>query len=147
MQPTGLFLTKISVLILYYRIFIPRGFRYLTIALGVISVLWWLGTFLSDILICLPVEYNWNPTVPATCGNKQILWIIPPIPWIITDFAVVALPLPMIWKLHMPRYQRVGLIGLFLLGGFATISSCVRYATLFQLYQAKDLTCKPKSFL
>ena len=140
MQPTILFLSKVAVLILFYRIFIQRGFRLAALALGAITTLWWLGTLLADILICLPPAYNWNPTIEAQCGNKQLLWIIPPIPWIITDLAVVILPLPVIWELHMPLFQRMGLVALFLLGGFATISSCVRYATLFDLYQQKDLT-------
>ena len=72
-------MTKVSVLILYYRIFVKPGFRLAAKALGVITLLWWLGTVLSDILICLPPAYNWNPSIPAQCGNKRLVWIIPPV--------------------------------------------------------------------
>ena len=79
--------------------------------------LWWIGTILADCLICIPTEYNWNPTTPALCGNKQLILIIPPIPWILTDLAILLMPLPMVWNLHLPRLQRVGLASLFMLGG------------------------------
>ena len=80
-------------------------------------VLWWIGTILADCLICLPVEYNWKPTVAGHCSNKVLLFIIPPIPWIVTDLAILLMPLPMVWNLHLPRLERVGLASLFMLGG------------------------------
>lgn len=80
-------------------------------------ILWWIGTVLADSLICLPVAHLWNPEIPAHCGNKQLLDIIPPIPWIVTDLAILLMPMPMVYKLHVPGFQRLGLAGLFLLGG------------------------------
>lgn len=123
---------------LFHRIFITPAFRLAIKIIGVIMVLWWIGTLLADTLICIPIEYNWNPTVSAHCGNKQLLAIIPPIPWIVTDLAILLIPLPMVWNLHLPRLQRVGLASLFMLGSFAMVSSCVRYSTLF--YQHDDVT-------
>lgn len=102
---------------LYHRIFITPAFRLATKIIGVIITFWWIGTILADILICIPVEHGWNPTIPGHCVNKKLLFIIPPIPWIVTDLAVLFMPLPMVWKLQMPRLQRVGLAGLFILGG------------------------------
>ena len=108
---------------LFHRIFITSGFRLAIKIIAVIMVMWWMGTILADNLICLPIEHNWDPTVPAQCGNKQLLAKIPPIPWIVTDFAILIMPLPMVWKLHMPALQRIGLGGLFLLGGLYVSSS------------------------
>ncbi|MCJ1403436.1 hypothetical protein MMC11_006659 [Xylographa trunciseda] len=138
LQCTALLMTKISLLILYHRIFITPGFRLATKVLGVVMILWWIGTFLADTLICIPISSNWDPTVPAHCGNKQLLAKIPPIPWIATDLIVLLMPVPMVWKLHLPRLQRIGLAGLFLLGGLATFASCYRYSLLF--YQPEDVT-------
>ena len=84
--------------------------------MGVIVILWWIGTILADTLICIPVAHLWNPEIPAHCGNKQLLDIIPPIPWIVTDLAILLMPMPMVYKLHVPGFQRLGLAGLFLLG-------------------------------
>lgn len=49
------------------------------------------------------------------------------------------MPLPFIWQLHLPTIQRVGLGGLFVMGGFSLVSSCVRFSTLF-FNQTEDLT-------
>lgn len=117
LQCTSLFLTKISLLILFYRIFVTPVFRLATQVLGTVMVFWWIGTILADDLICLPIQHNWDPSIPAHCGSKQLLAIIPPIPWIVTDLVILLMPLPMVWNLHLPRLQRVGLAGLFLLGG------------------------------
>lgn len=100
--------------------------------------LWWIGTILADNLLCIPIDKNWYPEMDGHCGNKQLVAKIPPIPWIVTDLAVLLMPIAMVWKLHLPWMQRVGLAGLFLLGGFSTISSCVRYSLLF--YQPEDVT-------
>ena len=80
-------------------------------------VLWWIGTILAHCLICIPIELNWNPTASGHCGNKQLVAIIPPIFWIVTDLVIIIMPLPMVWNLHLPRLQRVGLAALFMLGG------------------------------
>lgn len=109
-------LTKISLLMLFHRIFITPAFRMATKVIGVIVILWWVGTILADTLICIPIAHNWNPEIAARCGNKQLLAIIPPIPWIVTDLAILIMPMPMVYKLHLPGFQRVGLAGLFLLG-------------------------------
>jgi hypothetical protein len=110
-------LTKLSLLVLFHRIFVTPTFRNATKIIGMIVVLWWVGTILADSLICIPIEHNWNPEIPAHCGNKQLLAIIPPIPWIATDLALLLMPMPMVYKLHLPGLQRVGLAALFLLGG------------------------------
>jgi hypothetical protein len=80
-------------------------------------LLWWIGTLLAETIICIPIEYSWNSTMSAHFGSKHLLAIIPPIPWIVTDLVILLMPLPMVWNLHLPRLQRVGLGVLFLLGG------------------------------
>lgn len=112
---------------LFHRIFITPAFRLATKILGGIMLFWWIGTIFADTLICIPIAHNWNPRIPAHCGNKQLLAIIPPIPWIVTDLVILLMPLPMVWKLQLPRLQRVGLAGLFLLGGLYVHRLCVYY--------------------
>ena len=85
--------------------------------MGIIVTLWWIGNFFADALICIPVQMNWDPTVKGHCGNARLLGIVTPLPWIATDLAILILPLPMIWHLHLPTLQKFGLVGLFLLGG------------------------------
>lgn len=116
-------MTKSALLILYHRVFIVPAFRAATKVLGVTMTLWWIGTILADTLICILVSHNWDPTVLARCGNKDLVAKIPPVPWIVTDLVVLLMPMTMVWKLHLPRLQRVGLAGLFLLGGLCVLSA------------------------
>lgn len=109
-------LSKISLLMLFHRIFITPVFRVATKIIGITMILWWIGTILADTLICIPIQNNWNPEIPARCGNKKLLAILPPIPWIVTDLVILLMPMPMVYKLHLPGIQRLGLAGLFLLG-------------------------------
>lgn len=82
-----------------------------------IVFMWWIGSFLAQALLCIPVEKNWDPTIRGHCGDPKLLEISTPVPWIVTDLAVLILPLPMIRRLHMPGNQKIGLSVLFLLGG------------------------------
>ena len=82
-----------------------------------VVILWWIETFFADAFSCMPVESNWNRSIRGKCGNKFLLGILTPIPWIATDLAILLMPLPMVWKFHLPTVQRIGLGGLFLLGG------------------------------
>ena len=78
---------------------------------------WWISISFAVAFICSPVKSEWNPDVPGHCGNQYLLNIIDPIPWILTDFAILIAPMPMVRKLHMPTRQKVALAGIFLIGG------------------------------
>ncbi|KAL8900402.1 MAG: hypothetical protein Q9192_001085 [Flavoplaca navasiana] len=130
--------TKLSILLLFRRIFVQPLFRTCTTIVGVIIGLWWFGNFFADALICIPVEKNWIPDLPGHCGNKHLLFILPPIAGIVTDVMLLVMPMPMLKTLHVPRIQKFGLAGLFCLGGFATVANCVRYSTLF--FETEDAT-------
>lgn len=104
-------------MILLRRIFITRGFQRVANTLIAVVVLWYLAITLAVVFICTPVKSHWDPEIPAHCGNQYLLDVIDPIPWIVTDFAVLLAPMPMIWKLQMATGQRVALGALFLIGG------------------------------
>ena len=154
-QPLILAVAKMSVLVLLRRIFVLRGFRIATDVLMVIVVCWGIAIEVSNATICLPLTSRWDPSVPAHCGNQTALNQAAPIPWIVTDLAILILPLPMIRKLHMPIQQKLGLGILFLVGSLCVTSvflqdianhtrtlvvSCLRYAQTF--YSITDATCR-----
>ncbi len=116
LQPTLLASAKISVLIFLRRIFVTRAFRWTANLLMVIVVCWCLSDALGGALICQPVKSSWDPNLPNDCGNRYVFNIIGPLPWILTDFAILICPLPMIWKLHAPTRHKLALAGLFLIG-------------------------------
>lgn len=53
----------------------------------------------------------------STCANQKLMTEIAPIPWVLTDFAILLCPIPMIKKLQLRHDKRVILYAIFLLGG------------------------------
>ena len=138
LQPTALAFTKISILLLLHQIFIPQAFRITCWVLGAIVVAWYLAVVFAASFICLPVSSVWDPSTPAHCGNQKVLQVVTPLPWIITDFAILIAPMPVLRRLHTSRRQKAGLMALFLIGGLTCICSCVRYSTIW--YPVEDIT-------
>lgn len=60
---------------------------------------------------------------------------------VVTDVVLLALPLPYIWNLNSPLFQRLVLVGIFLLGIFVSIVSIIRLSILMHLDLASpDIT-------
>lgn len=66
--------------------------------------------------MCTPVEHFWNPSVGGTCMNPKIVYFTNAPFNILTDFVLLGFPLPILWKLQLPRRQRIGLVFLFAIG-------------------------------
>lgn len=67
---------------------------------------------------CNPVSGMWNRTKPAICNvNTKKFLLGNAIPNILTDVALMVLPLPYIWRLNRSRSQKIALAGVFMLGG------------------------------
>lgn len=116
LQGCSLVSAKVSVLIFLRRIFVTPAFRWTANILILISICWWLFAALGSALICQPVRSSWDPRVPNGCGNRYVFNIIAPLPSILTDFAILLCPLPMVWKLHTTTRHKVALGGIFLVG-------------------------------
>lgn len=55
---------------------------------------------------------------PANCSVDDYMFFLGnAVPNILTDVALMALPLPYIWRLNRPMAQKVALGGIFVLGG------------------------------
>ncbi|KAL8719100.1 MAG: hypothetical protein Q9181_008106, partial [Wetmoreana brouardii] len=108
--------TKISILFLFRRIFPNRGFR---------AILWGVGAFILAFTIanvlfvafqCKPISGAWNPTIKAKCINTSGGILAAAVLTIVTDFIILCLPLPSVWKLQLPIIRKLQLICVFLLG-------------------------------
>ncbi|KAM0163187.1 hypothetical protein ACHAPC_005449 [Botrytis cinerea] len=123
-------LIKISVVVFYKRIFTSRTFVICAnTVLGMISLYMILSFFLF-LFSAHPVASYWN-TSPELIGTQFIL-DVPNLVIacaavdIFLDIAVLSLPFPVIKGLHMPTEKKVYVSGVFLLGAFCLISSCIR---------------------
>jgi hypothetical protein len=71
--------------------------------------------FISQFIQCIPLSSIWDPAVPGKCiglavplGNSIL--------HIVTDFIIIALPLPALIKLKMNARRKIGLVMVFSLG-------------------------------
>lgn len=112
----GMALIKVSILALCCKVFTVRWFRTAAVvAMGLISF-WAVGTLAVLLAVCRPLAYSWDRTVAGSCGPELTLLMVSGIYNIATDFIVLVLPMPYLWKLDMTLWKRVTLIIAFGLG-------------------------------
>ncbi|KAK2052452.1 hypothetical protein LY76DRAFT_491844, partial [Colletotrichum caudatum] len=136
---TAVMLVKISLLLMYCRIFPSRNFRIAAIGIGGITVAWWIAILCVCIFQCTPIEKAYMPFIDGTCIDLKASFIGNAIPNILTDVAILCLPVRQVWKLQATLAQRLSLCFMFLLGGFVLCASIYRFTTIMQ-FQIADTT-------
>ena len=70
------------------------------------------------VLQCSPVSGYWNRAIPAKCIVDDYAFFVGiAVPNILTDAAILSLPVPYIWRLKRTSSQKLALSGIFMLGG------------------------------
>ena len=111
-------LNKVSILCLYYRIFcIETWFRYASYSGIAFIVSSGIAYIIATIFQCTPVYGFWDKTTEdVQCFNCAAFWQSYAVLNIVTDFAILAMPLSQIAKLRLPRVEKIGLTIIFGLG-------------------------------
>ncbi|RAL13867.1 uncharacterized protein BO97DRAFT_442171 [Aspergillus homomorphus CBS 101889] len=130
---------KVSILLMYARIFPTRNFRIASIILGGIAIGWVIAIICVSVFQCDPIAKAWNPSLPGTCINLKGSFIGNAVPNIVTDVAILSLPVHAVWGLHASLTHRLSVIAIFLLGSFVVFTSAYRFSTLFQ-FEPADTT-------
>ncbi|KAK4252367.1 integral membrane protein [Corynascus novoguineensis] len=134
-------LVKCCILLLYLRIFyIVRWFRYSCWALLSIVAMYCAASILVTIFQCRPVIRAFDKDTPGTCIDTAKFWFANAGFSIATDIIILLLPMPLIWKLGAPKGQKYALMGVFAVGIFAVITSCLRVTTLDLFAKSPDNT-------
>ena len=107
---------KLSVLLLYRRIFTVRRFRIVIDIVGVLSLLWGITSFLIFIFQCNPVHKGFNPDAPGQCINLESTYYGISVSNAAFDVLITFMPVKLIWALKLPMKQRVVLILIMCLG-------------------------------
>ncbi|KAL8646453.1 MAG: hypothetical protein Q9226_006849 [Calogaya cf. arnoldii] len=137
----GVMFAKLSILVLYYRIFgVDKKFRYTCIALMIIVAGYGFSCCMAKIFRCLPVAATWDSSYkgPKRCVDLIATEFV--IGWfsIFTDLAILLLPFPMLWKLRLPRWKKFALSVIFMFGAFACAMSIARQAFLYRGRDTKE---------
>ncbi|KAI4215198.1 MAG: hypothetical protein LQ351_002513 [Letrouitia transgressa] len=108
--------TKISILLLYRRIFPIWKLRCIGWAVGIFIFAYSFAAVFAVIFACHPVEGVWNPLVSAKCNNTNATVLVMAIFNVVTDVIVLVLPMPVIWELQLPKTRKFQVMAVFLLG-------------------------------
>ncbi|CAI7662241.1 unnamed protein product [Penicillium glandicola] len=129
--------TKMSILLMYYRIFRFPYFKTWAYIIGTFIILWVICITFLFIFICVPVQKLWYPQLPGRCINQVATWVSNAVSTIVTDVVILLLPLPQIWKLQLRTSEKIAISFAFSLGFFVVFASAYRFSVLFS-YSAAD---------
>lgn len=110
---------KLSLLLLFNRIFPIRPVRIASYVVGFVVLTWVLWAGIATIAQCKPVAYFWNRKLDGHCINNDAFYISAGAVNVFTDFATITIPIPIIWRLQkLTSAQKIGFVFVFTLGGW-----------------------------
>ncbi|CAG8956368.1 hypothetical protein HYFRA_00003750 [Hymenoscyphus fraxineus] len=122
--------TKISMLLLYRRIFRGKIFDYVTYTLIILVSVWTVAFFFANMFECVPISESWK-NAPGLGGNPHCIDAIPMYlsqvySDVILDAMILVVPIPLIWKLRLPTKQKIAVSSIFLIGILSIAASCAK---------------------
>lgn len=128
-QNPALMVTKTSILLFYLGLSKEeRLFRVLTyLTLAVVNAAGIALTFLN-IFQCRPVSATFKEQIPSgvSCTDIVTLYLSSAPVNIITDLAILFLPIPILTGMRLPRKQKIILVITFSFGAFVAVVDVVR---------------------
>ncbi|KAL0933237.1 uncharacterized protein CTRU02_212200 [Colletotrichum truncatum] len=116
-------LVKLSIIFMLRRVFFTKRFRIACYVVMGVAVAWMTMPILVALLVCRPLEFNWNRQLPhGQCGNKTLAYALVGVVDLISDALILALPMRMVYQLRVSRPHKIALAGIFGLG-----TMCVNY--------------------
>lgn len=116
--PTILF-TKLSILLLYRRIFSPRRWSPFNIALRsfeTVLILFYTALTIVKIWECSPRARIWDKSVKGKCVDIPNLLNTSGFFNTISDLLILLVPIRSVWKLNIKSKKKLGVIAVFSVG-------------------------------
>lgn len=102
---------KLAILVLYLRIFTKRRDRIACWIIGALMVANCVGAMGAGFFICIPLEFLWNKTIHGGhCININAWYRWRSVMNVLTDVAMLVLPVPVIWKIQISKTVKIGII-------------------------------------
>lgn len=96
--------------------------------------------FVLKILVCNPVHGFWDFAVKATCLDINKIFLADTIMSVLSDFAIMFIPIPLIWDLNLSLVKKMKLFGILGAGGIATVASAARLYYVCTIFENPDKT-------
>ena len=136
--------TKTSILLLYLKLSPNKSFRNLAYVMMAFVIGTAVGCIIANIFQCIPVQKVWKPELEGHCFNPTHLFYANAGLDMLQDLIIYLMPIDMLWKLKLPVKQRIGLIFIFIVGGFVVITGAIRVESLANASISEDASCKSK---
>lgn len=107
---------KLSVLLLYTRIFSTRAFRRWSYGLMAMVGCYFVAFMALFMTICEPIDQLWNPVPDGKCRDTSIQEFTSVSFNLVTDLVILILPLPWLWGLQMPLRNKIAVSIMFCIG-------------------------------
>ncbi|KAI0481933.1 hypothetical protein GGR56DRAFT_617870 [Xylariaceae sp. FL0804] len=137
--------TKAAILVEWNRIFVPPGtrnsFYWICKAILVLSSLISVAYVVAENMSCFPHAKIYNPLITEGYCINQTIWQVPgAIGAVLCTVFIIVLPQHTIWRLQMPRKNRVGISLIFMVGLLALGTSIARTVSTFEYIHSSDKT-------
>ena len=86
------------------------------VTLGVVTV-YTIWAVFSSIFACTPIPYFWDKSLKGHCINQFAMWFSNAGVNILTDLAIIILPMPVLRRLNLAKRQKRALTVVFAIGG------------------------------
>lgn len=103
-------ITKISILLLYSKLFAPsrKSLTYINIQLLLyLCILFYMAITLAKIFQCTPRTRIWDKALPGRCINLAALFIVSSVFNTSSDIAILLIPIFVVWGLQIPFQRKV----------------------------------------
>ena len=93
---------KVSILLMYRRIFPLDSFRWQSLLVGVFVILWRIIGTVLVIVSCIPIDRLWvSPSAGAYCFDLNLFWIAMGGRELLVDSFILVLPVRRVFGLRM----------------------------------------------
>ncbi len=113
----SIFFAKLSILLLFLRIFVPPGTQKGRIFYATWFVIWFnLLYCIALVLVVLTECVNKHAPRGATCINSYLLLVTASIINVLSDLVMLVIPIYAVWHLQMAKKRKLGLSIVFAVG-------------------------------
>ncbi|KAI1473096.1 uncharacterized protein F4812DRAFT_411594 [Daldinia caldariorum] len=138
----AIWISKLSICILYRRLF-PQRLVYILLCI-IVSIM--ISTSIVAVILlfvaCRPFWTNWAaPSIQSTyCIDKEALFVWSSLPNVVTDAVMLAIPLPIVWRLQVSRNLKIALTFTFFIGSIGLVASILRLVAFHNTNSFTDAT-------
>ncbi|OCL02064.1 hypothetical protein AOQ84DRAFT_327981 [Glonium stellatum] len=128
--------TKLSICLFYLRVFPDRTSRWLSIGTMIFILLYFIPIEIASIAQCIPVDANWDKSVKgAKCISTLPIFYCASILNIVVDVWLISIVLPRMWRLNLPKRQKIVLTLIASMGWLVVVAATVRFVLLAKAFQ------------